>query len=97
MFIRLLDFSLVNLISFFTANENELRAWSIAKGTLAPKAAGKVHSDMEQGFIRAEVVHYKDLISVSSMKDARDHGLIHLEGKDYVVMDGDVVYFRFHV
>jgi GTP-binding protein YchF len=91
------SYNLLDLITFFTANENELRAWSIVKGTLAPKAAGKVHSDMEQGFIRAEVFHYKDLVSVGSMKNARDHGLIHLEGKDYVVMDGDIIYFRFHV
>lgn len=96
---RLIKFSyeLLNLITFFTANENELRAWAIIKGTLAPKAAGKVHSDMETGFIRAEVIHYKDLASAKSMKEAREHGLMHLEGKDYVVQDGDIIYFRFHV
>lgn len=91
------SYSLLNLITFFTANENELRAWAIPKGTLAPKAAGKVHSDMEHGFIRAEVIHYDDLVSVGSMKNARDHGLMHLEGKDYVIRDGDIIYFRFHV
>lgn len=91
------SYDLLDLITFFTANENELRAWSIKRGTLAPKAAGKVHSDMEKGFIRAEVVHYNDLISAGSMKDARDHGFIHLEGKDYAVIDGDIIYFRFHV
>jgi ribosome-binding ATPase YchF (GTP1/OBG family) len=64
---------------------------------LAPKAAGKVHSDIESGFIRAEVIHYDDLVSAKSMKEARDHGLMHLEGKDYVVKDGDIIYFRFHV
>jgi hypothetical protein len=91
------SYILLDLITFFTANENELRAWAIPRGTLAPKAAGKVHSDMEQGFIRAEAIHYDDLVSVGSMKDARDHGLMHLEGKDYMVRDGDIVYFRFHV
>jgi len=91
------SYKLLNLITFFTANENELRAWAIPNGTLAPKAAGKVHSDMETGFIRAEVVHYQDLISDKSMKEIRDHGHIHLEGKDYVVKDGDIIYFRFHV
>lgn len=91
------SYELLDLITFFTANENELRAWSIKRGTLAPKAAGKVHSDMEKGFIRAEVVHYNDLISAGSMKDAREHGLVHLEGKDYTVIDGDIIYFRFHV
>jgi len=92
-----LSYNLLDLITFFTANENELRAWAIAKGTLAPKAAGKVHSDMEHGFIRAEVIHYDDLVSAGSMKNVRDHGLMHLEGKDYMVKDGDVIYFRFHV
>ncbi len=91
------SYDLLDLITFFTANENELRAWSIKRGTLAPKAAGKVHSDMEKGFIRAEVVHYNDLISAGSMKDAKEHGFVHLEGKDYTVIDGDIIYFRFHV
>ena len=91
------SYELLDLITFFTANENELRAWTIPNGTLAPKAAGKVHSDIENGFIRAEVIHYDDLVSAKSMKEARDHGLMHLEGKDYVVKDGDIIYFRFHV
>ena len=91
------SYNLLDLITFFTANENELRAWAIPSGTLAPKAAGKVHSDIEHGFIRAEVVHYDDLVSVGSMKYVREHGRMHLEGKDYVVKDGDVIYFRFHV
>lgn len=91
------SYKLLDLITFFTGNENELRAWSITKGSHAPKAAGKVHSDMEKGFIKAEVIHYDDLIACGSMKLARERGLIHLEGKDYVVMDGDILYFRFQV
>ncbi len=90
------SYNLLDLITFFTANENELRAHSIPRGVTAPYAAGKVHSDMEQGFIRAEVVHYDDLVNSGSMKSAREHGLIHLEGRDYVVRDGDIMYFRFH-
>ena len=89
------SYRLLDLITFFTANENELRARTIPRGALAPQAAGKVHSDMESGFIRAEVIHYEDLISVDSMKEARDHGLMHLEGKEYQVKDGDMMYFRF--
>ncbi|HGJ66762.1 TPA: redox-regulated ATPase YchF [bacterium] len=91
------SYELLDLITFFTANENELRAWAIPKGTLAPKSAGKVHSDMEEGFIRAEVIHYKDILSAKSLKDVREHGQMHLEGRDYVVQDGDIIYFRFHV
>ncbi len=90
------SYNLLDLITFFTANENELRAYAIPRGVNAPYAAGKVHSDMEQGFIRAEVVHYDDLIRSGSMKSAREHGLIHLEGRDYIVRDGDIMYFRFH-
>jgi len=89
------SYSLLDLITFFTANENELRARTITRGTLAPQAAGKVHSDMEHGFIRAEVTHYEDLIKSGSMKEAREHGFMHLEGKEYVVRDGDIMYFRF--
>lgn len=88
-------YNLLNLITFFTANENELRAWPIPEGTPAPQAAGKVHSDMERGFIRAEVIHYNDIATLSSMKEAKDHGLMHLEGKDYIVQDGDMIFFRF--
>jgi len=91
------SYSLLNLITFFTANENELRARTIPKGVFAPQAAGKVHSDMESGFIRAEVIHYEDLASIGSIKEARDQGLMHLEGKEYVVKDGDMMYFRFQV
>jgi GTP-binding protein YchF len=89
------SYSLLDLITFFTANENELRAWTITRGTHAPQAAGKVHSDMEHGFIRAEVIHYEDLAKVGSMKEAREHGFMHLEGRDYSVRDGDIMYFRF--
>lgn len=91
------SYDLLDLITFFTANENELRAWAIPKGTLAPRAAGKVHSDMERGFIRAEVVRYEDLMSMGSLKRAREQGLMHLEGRDYAVRDADIIYFRFHV
>ena len=86
---------MLDLITFFTANENELRARTISRGTLAPQAAGKVHTDMETGFIRAEVIHYEDLIAAGSIKEARERGLMHLEGKEYVVQDGDMMYFRF--
>ena len=89
------SYRLLDLITFFTANENELRARTIIRGTLAPQAAGKVHSDMETGFIRAEVIHYEDLINAGSMKEAKERGLMHLEGKDYTVLDGDMMYFRF--
>jgi len=89
------SYDLLDLITFFTANENELRAWTIPRGTLAPQAAGKVHSDMETGFIRVEVIHYEDLIAAGSLKETREHGLMHLEGKEYVVEDGDMLYFRF--
>lgn len=89
------SYDLLNLITFFTANENELRARTIPRGTLAPQAAGKVHSDMEHGFIRAEVIHYDDLVATGSLKTARERGLMHLEGKEYVVEDGDMMYFRF--
>ncbi|MBD3181286.1 DUF933 domain-containing protein, partial [Candidatus Poribacteria bacterium] len=88
-------YRLLDLITFYTANENEMRARTIPRGTKAPQAAGKVHTDMEKGFIRAEVIHYEDLIKASSMKAAKDKGLMHLEGKEYVVMDGDMMYFRF--
>jgi GTP-binding protein YchF len=91
------SYDLLDLITFFTANENELRAWTIPRGTLAPRAAGKVHSDMERGFIRAEVIHYEDLMAAGSPKEARERGLMHLEGKEYVVEDGDMMYFRFQV
>ena len=89
------SFKLLDLITFFTANENELRAWTVPGGALAPQAAGKVHSDMERGFIRAEVISCDDLLAAGSMKEAKDHGSMRLEGKEYVVKDGDMMYFRF--
>lgn len=90
-------YSLLGLISFLTAGEPEVRAWTIKKGTKAPQAAGKIHTDFERGFIRAEVVAYDDLIACGSMVAAKEKGLIRSEGKDYVMKDGDVVLFRFNV
>ena len=91
------SYRLLGLISFLTAGEDECRAWTIKVGTKAPQAAGKIHSDFERGFIRAEVVNYKDLLEHGSLAAARDKGLVGLEGKDYVVKDGDVILFRFNV
>ena len=87
----------LGLITYFTAGEKEVRAWTITEGTKAPQAAGKIHTDFEKGFIRAEVIHYDDLIKAGSMAEAREQGLLRLEGKEYVVQDGDVIYFRFNV
>jgi hypothetical protein len=88
----------LNLISFLTAGEDEVRAWTVTTGSKAPAAAGKIHSDFERGFIRAEVVHYDDLLANGgSMKTAREHGQVRLEGKEYVVRDGDIIEFRFNV
>ena len=91
------SYDLLGLMSFLTAGETETRAWTIRKGTKAPQAAGKIHSDFERGFIRAEVVNYKDLLECGSLAAAREKGLVGLEGKDYVVQDGDVILFRFNV
>ncbi len=91
------SYDLLGLMSFLTAGEKEVRAWTIKKGTKAPQAAGKIHSDMEKGFIRAEVVNYKDLLECGGMSKAREKGLVRLEGKDYIIQDGDVVLFRFNV
>lgn len=77
--------------------EPEVRAWTITKGTKAPQAAGKIHTDFERGFIRAEVVHYDDLMECGSMTAAKEKGLVRSEGKDYVMKDGDIVLFRFNV
>jgi ribosome-binding ATPase len=86
----------LDLITFFTvAGGREVRAWSITRGTRAAQAAGKVHTQMEQGFIRAEVVPFPQLVSAGSWQDARDHGILRTEGRDYVVEDGDVCLFRF--
>ena len=88
----------LNLISFLTAGEDEVRAWTVTRGSKAPVAAGKIHTDFEKGFIRAEVVHYDDLMADSgSMKVAREHGHVRLEGKEYIVRDGDIIEFRFNV
>ena len=88
----------LSLISFLTAGEDECRAWTITRGTKAPVAAGKIHTDIERGFIRAEVVHYDDLMADDgSMKTAKEHGHVRLEGKEYVVKDGDIIEFRFNI
>ena len=91
------SYKLLGLISYLTAGEPEVRAWTITKGTKAPQAAGKIHTDFERGFIRAEVVAYDDLIACGSHNAAKEKGLIRLEGKDYVVQDGDIMLFRFNV
>lgn len=90
-------YSLLGLISYLTAGEPEVRAWTIKKGTKAPQAAGKIHTDFERGFIRAEVISFDDLIKCGSMTAAKEKGLVRSEGKDYVMKDGDVVLFRFNV
>ena len=91
------SYRLLGLISYLTAGKQETRAWTITIGTKAPQAAGKIHSDFERGFIRAEVVNYQDLLDCGSYSAAKDKGLVGLEGKDYVVKDGDVILFRFNV
>ena len=90
-------YALLGLISYLTAGKQEVRAWTITKGTRAPQAAGKIHSDFERGFIRAEVIAYDDLIACGSMADAKEKGLVRSEGKEYVMQDGDIVLFRFNV
>ncbi|MGN0457113.1 MAG: redox-regulated ATPase YchF [Acutalibacteraceae bacterium] len=90
-------YSLLGLISYLTAGKQEVRAWTIKKGTKAPQAAGKIHTDFERGFIRAEVIAYDDLIECGSMTAAKEKGLVRSEGKEYVMKDGDVVLFRFNV
>lgn len=91
------SYSLLGLISYLTSGEMETKAWTITKGTKAPQAAGKIHSDFERGFIRAEVVSYEHLVENGSMNAAKEKGLVRSEGKDYIVQDGDVVLFRFNV
>ena len=91
------SYKLLGLISFLTSGEDETRAWTIKVGTKAPQAAGKIHTDFERGFIKAEVVNYKDLLECGSLSAAREKGLVGMEGKDYVVKDGDVILFRFNV
>lgn len=90
-------YALLGLISYLTAGKKEVRAWTITKGTKAPQAAGKIHTDFEKGFIRAEIVNYDDLIACGSMTAAREKGLVRSEGRDYVMQEGDVVLFRFNV
>lgn len=90
-------YKLLGLYTYFTAGVQEVRAWTIRKGTKAPQAAGVIHTDFERGFIRAEVVHYDDLVACGSMNAAKEKGLLRLEGKEYIVKDGDVMHFRFNV
>ena len=91
------SYSLLGLMSYLTAGETECRAWTIKKGTKAPQAAGKIHTDFEKGFIKAEVVKYTDLIEAGSYNNAREKGKVRIEGKEYVVQDGDIMLFRFNV
>jgi GTP-binding protein YchF len=91
------SYKLLGLISFLTAGEPEVRAWTINKGTKAPEAAGKIHTDIERGFIKAEVIDYKELLDCGSISHAKEKGLVRFEGKDYIMKDGDVVLFRFNV
>ena len=89
------SYELLGYISFFTVGEDECRAWTLPRGTVAQDAAREIHSDISRGFIRAEVVAYTDLIKHGSLASCREHGLVRLEGKTYVVCDGDVITFRF--
>ena len=91
------SYSLLGLISYLTAGKPEVRAWTIKKGTKAPQAAGKIHTDFERGFIRAEVVSFDDLMACGNMTAAKEKGLVRSEGKEYVMKDGDIVLFRFNV
>ena len=91
------SYELLNLMSYLTAGKTEVRAWTITKGTKAPGAAGKIHSDFERGFIKAEIVSYDDLIACGTYAAARDKGLVRLEGKEYIVQDGDIIVFKFNV
>ena len=91
------SYALLGLISFLTYGKDECRAWTIKKGTKAPKAAGKIHTDIERGFIRAEVIAYEDMMKCGSVNAAKEKGLLRSEGKEYVVQDGDMIYFRFNV
>ncbi len=90
-------YELLDLITFYTTNGIELRAWTIKRGTKAPKAAGKIHTDFEKGFIKAEVVSYEDYVKSGSDAAARESGVLRIEGKDYEIQDGDMVYFRFKI
>jgi GTP-binding protein YchF len=90
-------YTLLDLITFFTCGPKEVRAWTIRKGTPAPQAAGEIHSDIERGFIRAEVIKYTDVLQLGSEAAVKEKGLLHIEGKEYIIEDGDVVFFRFNV
>jgi GTP-binding protein YchF len=91
------SYKLLRLLTFFTANEKEARAWTLREGTTAQRAAGRIHSDFEKGFISAEVLHYRDLKKCENHTSAKEKGLLHLQGKDYLVQDGDLVYFHFNL
>ena len=91
------SYTLLGLISFLTYGKDECRAWTVRKGTKAPRAAGKIHTDIERGFIRAEVIAYEDMMKCGSVNAAKEKGLLRSEGKEYVVQDGDMIYFRFNV
>lgn len=91
-----IGYNLLKLITFYTTVGSELRAWTVPEGTKAQKAAGKIHSDMEKGFIKAEVIQYSDFLGAGSMAVAKERGLIHLEGKEYPIQDGDIIHFRFN-
>ncbi|HET6459602.1 MAG TPA: redox-regulated ATPase YchF [Syntrophales bacterium] len=90
-------YNLLGLITFYTTVGPELRAWTVPRGSKAPEAAGKIHSDMQKGFIKADIIHYNDFIRMGSLSSAREAGLIRIEGRDYVIADGDIAYFRFNV
>ena len=90
-------YSLLGLISYLTAGKDECRAWTITRGTKAPQAAGKIHSDFERGFIRADVISFEDLMACGTMTAAKEKGLVRSEGKEYVMQDGDIVHFLFNV
>jgi hypothetical protein len=91
------SYDLLGLVSFFTTASGEVRAWTIQRGTTAVRAAGKIHTDMEKGFIRAEVIAFNDLVKSGSLVEARHRGLLRLEGKEHIVQDGDVITFLFNV
>jgi ribosome-binding ATPase YchF (GTP1/OBG family) len=93
----LASYRMLDLITFFTAGEPEVRAWTIKKGTNAKDAAGEIHSDISKGFIRAEVISYEDFEKYGSLQKAKEAGRMRLEGRDYIVQDGDICYFRFNV
>ena len=90
-------YEVLKLVTFYTTVSSELRAWTVTQGTLAPRASGKIHTDMERGFIRAEVTSFEDFIACGSEHLAKEKGLLRSEGRDYLVRDGDIIHFRFHV